>query len=88
MLAYLICASIILRRLGSYALIDQFLDLIIEDLFLDSQRLDPATDGRPDSRPTVRETVPTLGDVLDEFDFAQTPRAPAILPTDLRRQSP
>ena len=30
----------------------------IEDVFLKSQRLDPRTDGRPDSRPTVREKMP------------------------------
>ena len=30
----------------------------IEDRFLGGQRLDPATDGRPDPRPTVRENLP------------------------------
>jgi phospholipase C len=54
----------------------------IEDLFLDGQRLDPATDGRPDSRPTVREDVDILGDLRDEFDFAQEPLPPMPLPTD------
>ncbi len=52
----------------------------IEDLFLGGQRLDPATDGRPDPRPTVRENVAQLGDLLDEFDFSQTPRPILILP--------
>src|SRR5262249_48783216 len=33
----------------------------IEDVFLGGQRLDPATDGRPDSRPNVRENEPILG---------------------------
>ena len=28
---------------------------------------------RPDSRPTVREEVSILGDLANEFDFAQTP---------------
>jgi phospholipase C len=51
----------------------------IEDLFLDGQRLDPETDGRPDSRPTVREEVPILGDLRDEFDFSQDPIPPLIL---------
>jgi hypothetical protein len=37
------------------------------------------TDGRPDNRPTVRETVPELGDLLTEFDFTQTPNAPLVL---------
>ena len=32
-------------------------DKFIEDDFLNGQRLDPATDGRPDPRPTVRENV-------------------------------
>jgi phospholipase C len=51
----------------------------IEDLYLDGQRLDPRTDGRPDSRPTVREEVPILGDLRDEFDFDQEPIPPLIL---------
>ena len=53
----------------------------IEDDFLGGQRLDPATDGRPDSRPSVRENVPGLGDLVNDFDFTQQPRAPLILPT-------
>jgi phospholipase C len=46
----------------------------IEDVFLGGQRIDPATDGRPDSRPTVREGASILGDLAGEFDFSQTPR--------------
>jgi phospholipase C len=53
----------------------------IEDRFLGGQRLDPATDGRPDPRPTVRESVPGLGDMRAEFDFTQAPRPPSLLPT-------
>jgi hypothetical protein len=45
----------------------------IEDDFLDAERLDPKTDGRPDPRPTVRETEPILGDVRLDFDFSQEP---------------
>ncbi len=52
----------------------------IEDVFLDGQRLDPATDGRPDSRPFVREEWPGLGDITNAFDFTQPPRPPLILP--------
>jgi hypothetical protein len=52
----------------------------IEDVFLAGQRLDPSTDGRPDSRPTVRETVSILGDLMQDFDFSQPPRAPLLLP--------
>lgn len=33
-------------------------------LLLDKERLDPATLDRPDGRPTVRETVPELGNLL------------------------
>jgi phospholipase C len=52
----------------------------IEDLFLGGQRLDPKTDGRPDPRPTVRETAAILGSLLADFDFSQTPRPPLLLP--------
>jgi phospholipase C len=56
----------------------------IEDLFLGGQRLNPRTDGRPDSRPTVREKLPILGNLLNEFDFAQDPLPPLVLdPTPL-----
>ncbi len=46
----------------------------IEDDFLGGQRLDPATDGRPDPRLTVRENVKILGDLASGFDFTQAPR--------------
>ena len=52
----------------------------IEDDFLGGQALDPATDGRPDPRPDVRETSPILGDMTSEFNFNQTPLQPLILP--------
>jgi phospholipase C len=55
-------------------------DKFIEDDFLNGQRLDPRTDGRPDPRPTVRENVKILGDLTSEFDFNQNPRGPSILP--------
>ena len=54
----------------------------IEDRFLRGQRLDPANDGRPDSRPIVRENVSRLGDLISDFDFTQKPRPPMILPTN------
>jgi phospholipase C len=56
----------------------------IEDDFLNSQRIDPKTDGRPDPRPTVRETVPLLGDLARDFDFRQPPRPPLLLPERTR----
>jgi phospholipase C len=52
----------------------------IEDDFLGGQRLDPATDGRRDPRPDVRENSPILGDLAADFDFTQAPRPPMILP--------
>jgi phospholipase C len=51
----------------------------IEDLFLSKERLNPRTLSRPDSRPTVRERVSILGDLLREFDFAQDPLPPLVL---------
>jgi phospholipase C len=53
----------------------------IEDDFLGGQRLDPASDGRPDARPDVRESAPLLGDLRADFDFTQTPRQPVVLST-------
>ena len=52
----------------------------IEDLYMNGQRLDPTTDGRPDPRPDVREDNPKLGDLMNDFDFTQSPRAAVILP--------
>jgi len=59
----------------------------IEDDFLGGQRIDPATDGRPDSRPDVRENASQLGNLTADFDFSSAPRAGTVLtttpPTDL-----
>ncbi len=55
----------------------------IEDIFLNGQRLDPTTDGRPDPRPDVRENNVGLGDLRTEFDFTQT-----ALGTDVLAQCP
>ena len=52
----------------------------IEDDFLRSSRLDPAKDGRPDPRPTVRENVSVLGNLVSDFNFSQKPRRPLLLP--------
>jgi phospholipase C len=52
----------------------------IEDDFLNGERLDPATDGRPDPRPNVRENAPILGNLVRDFDFRQKPRPPMLLP--------
>jgi phospholipase C len=52
----------------------------IEDAFLGGQRLNPSTDGRPDSRPRVFETAAGLGNLLRDFNFTRSPRPPLILP--------
>jgi phospholipase C len=52
----------------------------IEDDFLGGQRLDPATDGRPDPRIDVRENSPLLGDLTNDFDFDTSPGPAVILP--------
>ena len=52
----------------------------IEDDFLGGSRIDPKTDGRPDPRPTVRENVSILGNLVSDFDFTQSPRHPLPLP--------
>jgi phospholipase C len=55
-------------------------DKFIEDDFLNGQRLNPATDGRPDPRPDVRENVKILGNLINDFNFSQSPRPPVMLP--------
>jgi phospholipase C len=52
----------------------------IEDDFLNGSRIDPKTDGRPDSRTSVPETAPQLGDLMADFDFNQAPRPAFTLP--------
>jgi len=52
----------------------------IEDDFCGGQRINPKTDGRPDSRPDVRENEPLLGNLVNDFDFSQSPRPRLILP--------
>ncbi len=54
----------------------------IQDDFLGGARLDPKTDGRPDPRPDVREDERILGDLINDFDFNQAPRAPVMLPVN------
>src|SRR5262249_16192 len=51
----------------------------IEDDFLGGQALDPATDGRPDPRPMVRERARILGNLANDFNFHQRPRKPIVL---------
>jgi len=56
----------------------------IEDDFLNGQRLDPKTVGRPDPRPDVRENATILGNLANDFNFNQPPRKPLLLPTHPR----
>jgi len=51
----------------------------IEDDFMGGARLNPATDGRPDRRPDVRESAAKLGNIVRDFNFTQAPRRPLIL---------
>jgi phospholipase C len=52
----------------------------IEDDFLTSARIDPKTDGRPDSRSDVRENASQLGSLVNDFNFNQPARPPELLP--------
>ena len=54
----------------------------IEDDFLGGSRLNPKTDKRPDPRPDVREDETILGNMVNDFNFNQAPRAPVLLPTN------
>lgn len=68
----------------------------IEDIFLNGARIDPATDGRPDSRPFVTEgttqvkdsitgaAIP-VGDLLNDFNFSQIPLKIPVLPLKPQR---
>jgi phospholipase C len=57
---------------------DAYLKLI-EDRFLDGRRLNGSNWGWPDPRPTTREAVGILGDLVDDFDFTQEPLPPLVL---------
>ena len=67
------------RRIDSQPLTSDAYLKFIEDDFMNGARLNPATDGRPDSRPTVRENVAILGNLIKDFNFSQTPRPPLVL---------
>ena len=52
----------------------------IEDDFLNAQRLNPATDGRPDGRAITYEDQAGLGNLINDFDFsARSPTPPLVL---------
>jgi len=67
--------------------------VLIENLFMGGTGLDPAALGIPDHRPDLRDRLTTvqlpdgstapLGNLLDEFDFTQTPIKPVVLSTHI-----
>ena len=60
---------------------DDSLLRFVEDDFMNSQRLNPTTDGRPDPRPYVRENYSQVGSVNSEFNFSYAqPRNGVIEP--------
>ena len=64
-------------------------DKFIEDDFLKGQRIDPATDGRPDPRPDVRENEKILGNLVNDFNFRSISAPhPWCSPSTRRPRSP
>jgi phospholipase C len=65
----------------------------IEDLFMNGARLDPVAMGRPDARPSIRDAMTSVnypdgstapvGNIMNEFDFTQTPLPPLVLSTHI-----
>jgi len=65
----------------------------IEDVFIGSARLNPAGLGVPDNRPYIADSLTSvgsvsgatiaLGDIMNEFDFTQTPLPPLVLSTGI-----
>jgi len=65
----------------------------IEDLFMGSARLDPTALGNPDNRPDIRDALTSvsfidrpsepIGNLINEFDFTQTPLQPLVLTTHI-----
>ena len=66
---------------------------LIEDLFAGGARLDPVALGNPDNRPDLRDSVTQVtfpngttapvANLIDEFDFTQTPLPPLVLSTHI-----
>jgi phospholipase C len=92
----IVISPYVARRFDHQILSYDAYNRLIEDLFLNSGRLDPATDGRPDPRPDVREALTTayvepehqkvaIGDLLNDFDFAQPPIRPIVLSNTVKR---
>jgi phospholipase C len=67
--------------------------VLIEDLFMNSTRLDPVALGQPDARPTIRDEITTVkfpdghsepvGKLIHEFDFNRQPLPPLVLSTHI-----
>src|SRR5260370_35947653 len=60
----------------------------MEDDYMGDAGLSPKPDRRPDSGPNVREDVPQLGNLVQDFSFSQSPRPPVLLPTNPPTDSP
>jgi phospholipase C len=85
----LVISPYVARHIDHQTLSFDAYNRFIEDVFLHSNRLDPRTDGRPDSRPAVYEALTIgferggktvrIGDLLNDFDFAREPIPPMIL---------
>jgi phospholipase C len=70
----------------------------LENIFMNGTRLDPVAMGEPDNRPDIRDEltsvtfpngmVEPIGNLMDEFNFSQSPLPPLVLsthmPTDIR----
>lgn len=67
--------------------------VFIENVFMGGARLDPVAMNQPDSRPEVRDekilvtlpngTTAPIGDLMNDFDFTQTPLPPLVLSTHI-----
>ena len=65
--------------------------VLIENLFMGGARLDPTALGEPDARPTIRDelssvtfpngTTAPIGQLINEFNFKQTPLPTLVLST-------
>jgi phospholipase C len=65
----------------------------IENLFMGGARLDPVKLGEPDARPDIRDeltsitfpdgSIKPVGNLMDEFDFNQSPNPPLVLSTHI-----
>lgn len=60
--------------------IDSF-NKVIEDVFLNGQRINPKTEGSPDLRLDIRENRPLRSNLINDSNFGQTQRQTVIRPS-------